>query len=331
MMTKTQVVYALVASQDDLFLQEIWASVYSLRLYEPDRDVCICCDQATSDYINQYSGFTRLITKQVIIPVNDNYDVKQRSREIKTSIRQHISGRFLYVDTDTVFAGTLEYIDSLTCDMAAVPEFHVQLQENMFRDGIIRNAKRIFDLDISDASRWHNSGAIYCADTPIAYNFYKQWNTNWHLSTFEKGNSQDQPALIATDKQMGYVINELPGEYNCQMAFSIEHFFEARIIHYLHFDLLPKPGHPFIDKSIYKQIKADGTITEATAYTIKHCKSAFSSPSAIVDGAAIDFLLSNPGHMFFAVFKRGGILLSLMNKTAALFAKLLRRKGIKAW
>lgn len=331
MTTKTQVVYALVASPDDLFLQEIWASVYSLRLYEQDRDVCICCDQATADYISQYPEFTKLVTRQVIIPINDDYDAKLRSREIKTSIRLHISGRFLYVDTDTIFAGTLEYIDSLTCDLAAVPEFHVKFKDTRFREGIIQNVKKIFNIDISDASRWHNSGVIYSADTQLSHEFYKLWNNNWHHSAFEKANSQDQPALIASDKQMGFVINELSSEYNCQVAFSIEHFFNAKIIHYMHFDLLPKPGHPFIDKSIYKQIKADGTITEATAYTIKHCKSAFSTPSAIVDGAAIDFLLSNPGHVFLAVFKRGGILLSLMNKTAALFAKLLRRKGIKAW
>ena len=33
---KTQIVYVLVSSEKDVFLEELWASVWSLRQYEPD-------------------------------------------------------------------------------------------------------------------------------------------------------------------------------------------------------------------------------------------------------------------------------------------------------
>ena len=327
----TQIVYALIASPEDLFLQEIWASVYSLRLYDNIREVRVCCDNATAAYVKKYAGFIKLITEIVIIPIADNYNAKQRSREIKTSIRKFISGKYLFVDTDTIFAGTLDIIDILACDIAAVPEFHLPLKGFFYRDHIINTVKNIFDVDVSDAERWHNSGVMYVADTPVAHQLYEKWNSNWRYSSFEKGNSQDQPSLIKADKDMGYIIQELPGEYNCQMAISIRYFFEAKIIHFLHFDLLPQPQNPFIDKSIYAKIKNDGGISNETGEIISHCKSSFATSSAIIDGVALDFLLSNPGHVFYAIAKHGGWLLSAMNKVAALFSFIMKRKNIKLW
>lgn len=328
---KTQIVYALASTPGDLFFEELWASVYSLRLYEPDRDVKVFCDERTSQYIRKYPEFVNLLTEIVCIPISDNYNKWQRSRAIKTSIRQKIQGNFLYVDTDTIFAGTLEFIDNLTCDVAAVAEYHVALSHHLYRHLSIKYVKDIFDEDISDAKRQHNGGVIYAADSKIAHELYKRWNDNWHYSAFKKGNNSDQPSLMKSDKDMGYIIQELPGEYNCQMAMSIEHFFEAKIIHFLHFDLLPQPQNPFLDKSLYRKIKEDGGISETTAYTIHHCKTAFISPSAIVDGRTIEFLLSNPGHVFMTVAKQGGLMLSIMNKIAAVYAFWLKHKHVKIW
>lgn len=329
---KTQIVYALTASPNDTFLQEMWASVYSLRLYESDREVKVLCDISTANYVRMFPELVALITEIVVINVPDSYGQDFRSREIKTSIRQHINGKFLYVDTDTLFAGSLEHIDDLPCDVAAVPEFNVPSSEYYFRNAYLGKVKKFFNLDVSDAPRLHNGGVIYAAETPMAHEFYKRWHDNWYDSAIKRQcGVADQPPLIKSDKDMGYIVEELPGEYNCQMAMCIEHFFEARIIHYIHFSILPAPQNPFMDRSIYSKIKSDGTITEATAYLIRHCKAAFVTPSCIVDGETIRFLLSNPGHVFLTIAKQGGWLLSLMNKVAALFSRILKHKGIDLW
>ena len=328
---KTQIVYALVASPEDTFLEELWASVFSLRIYEPDREVRVLCDEHTAEYARKFPSFIDLLTELVVISLPEHYTKKERSRAIKTSIRQNVVGKFLFVDTDTIFAGTLEYIDNLKCELAAVPEYHSSFSDYPFRDFVLERSIRFFNTDVSDAERWHNSGVLFVNDSPLAYEFYNQWNDNWKYAAFKKGNSQDQPALLKTDKDMGYVIQELPGEYNCQMAMGMKYFADAKIIHYLHFDLLPKPKHPFLDKSIYKQIKEEGGISEKIAYTIRHCKAAFITPSCMIDGEAVEFLLSNPGHVFMAIAKHGGWMLSLTNKIAAVFAKILKYKGIKIW
>lgn len=329
---KTQIVYALTASANDLFLQEMWASVYSLRLYEPTRDVKVLCDNKTANYINLFPELKALVTEIIVVDVPEGYAQDLRSREIKTSVRQHISGNFLYVDTDTVFGGSLEYLDSVNCDVAAVPEFNVPSTKSYFRDTYLGKVRRFFGIDVSDAPRLHNGGVIYAADTPVAHEFYQRWHDNWYDSAIKRQcGLADQPPLMKSDKDMGYIVEELPGEFNCQMAMCIEHFFSAKIIHYIHFNLLPEPQNPFIDKSIYRQIKADGAISEVTANTIRNTKSAFITPSAIVDGKTVEFLLSNPGHIFMAVFKQGGWMLSLMNKIASVFARILHKKGISVW
>lgn len=329
---KTQIVYALTASPNDLFLQETWASVYSLRLYEHDRDVKVLCNKPTADYIRRFPELVALFTEIIVVDVPEDYGQDYCSRVIKTSIRQHISGKFLYVDTDTIFAGSLEYIDELTCDVAAVPEFNVPASDYYFRDTYIGKVRRFFNIDVSDAPRLHNGGVIYAADTPMAHEFYKRWYDNWYDSAVvRRCGVADQPPLMKADKDMGYIVAELPSEYNCQMAMCIEHFFEARIIHYIHFYLLPAPHNPFIDKSIYKQIKCDGAVTETTAKIIRNPKSAFKTPSAIVDGKTIEFLLSSPGHVFLCVFRHGGWMLSIMHKVSAVFNKILKYKGINSW
>ena len=322
---KTQIVYALVAASET-FLYEMWASIYSLRLYEPERDVRVCCDDLTAKRINHYPELVKLITEIVVISVPEEFGPTQRSREIKTTIRQYVTGNCLFVDTDTIFAGTLEFIDSLKCDVAAVPEYHVLFSKSFNRNSDIAKVRTIYHEDISDAKFYFNSGVIYSADSPLAHRFYNQWHANWLQSLWA-----DQPPFAKTDKELGFVVQELPGEYNCQFALGITYFFEAKIIHFLHFDLLPKPKNPFLDRSLYHQIEADGMISKSTSYIIQHCKSAFITPTAIIDGKTVDFLLSTPGHVFLRIYEHGGWMLSFMNKIAALFAAILKRQNIKAW
>lgn len=318
---KTQIVYALIASDQGTYLQEIWASVYSLRIYEPDRRVTVCCDSSTASYIKQFPDFVKLTDEICVIPTPEDYSPKERSRAIKTTLRQHISGNYLFVDTDTIFAGEIGYIDELTCDIAAVPEFHVPLADSILRNSVINNVKSIFGIDVSNAIYWFNSGVMYVADTPTAHSLYKRWNENWLFSAFKKGNSQDQPSLLKADMEMGFVIKVLPGEYNCQLALSVKHYADAKIIHYLHFRLLPKPNNPFYDKSIYRKIKDDGCISDEVARVIRNCKSAIPDTSAIIDGEVVNFLMSNSGHVFLRVSSMGGWPLSIMNKIAGLYGR----------
>ena len=79
---------------------------------------------------------------------------------------------------------------------------------------------------------------MFVADNELTRKFYKRWNENWTYSCFEKGQSQDQPALLATDKEFGYIISDLPGIYNAQVAMSLKYFADAAIVHWWHMSFI---------------------------------------------------------------------------------------------
>lgn len=321
---KTQIVYALIASEHDLFIEEVWASIYSLRLYEPDREVRVCCDAPTAERINLFPELKKLITEVVIIPIpEDCKSAKLRSRQVKTTIRQYIDGKYLFVDTDTVFCGSLEYLDNLSCDIAAVKEYHLPLSKSPFKHIVISNIRDVFNVDVTQDDGWHNSGVIYVADNEISHEFYRQWNTNWRYSALKKNMSQDEPALMKTDKDLGYVINELPDKFNCQPAMSVKYLADAKIIHFLHM-YFPKDQSfcPFIDKSFYQRMHNVGEITEDLAHEIRYVKQSFSSPSCIVGWKTMIFMASPVFQVFENIYNDGGVASWLMLKTAGLLEKI---------
>ena len=59
---KTQIVYVLVSSEKDVFLEELWASVWSLRRYEPDVTVNVIVDELTAIRVKANAELMALIT-----------------------------------------------------------------------------------------------------------------------------------------------------------------------------------------------------------------------------------------------------------------------------
>lgn len=330
MKPKVQVIYVLIASPDDLFLQEIWASVYSLRLYEPNREVRILCDIATSNYIKKYQSFVNLITEIIEVEMPDEYNTKSRTRELKTSVRLHIEGAFLFVDTDTIFAGDLSYIDSLSCDIAAVYEYNVPLSRSIFKESVYNTMMNTFNLDVSEFDCWYNSGVIYVSDSLKAYDFYRQWNSNWRFSNFKVGMSQDEPAFMKTNIDMSFLIDQLPNEYNSQPCMNVRYLHKAHIIHYLHVFFPNSQDYcPFFNKRINTLIKDKGYISENISEMIKNCKSQYADLSIVVGERTTRFLASPAASIFEDVYLNGGVASWLMLKFAALLKKihdLTRRK-----
>lgn len=320
---KTQIVYTLISSEKDYFLEELWVSLYSLRLFHPEVTVMVLVDEPTKMYMERFPVLCDQITEIVVVPVPDKYNAKQRSRVIKTTVRNVIDGAYLFIDTDTVICKPLDEIDLLTCDIAAVPDGHLPLAECMFPPtGTVR---KVFGKDVSDSKYWFNSGVMFVADNARTRQFYKRWNENWTYSCFEKGQSQDQPALIVTDKEFGYKIEELPGIYNAQVAMSLKYFADAAIVHWWHMDFIENQDYsPYFSLQIYKEVKKQGALTSRAEGLIKNCKQSFVSPTMPVGREHIYFLFSPAGKIFNRIYRDGGPACCLMNHIADGLDKLHR-------
>lgn len=312
---KTPFVYVLISSDTDFYLEELWCSLFSLRHFHPNANIKVLLDEKTKERIDKHHALNRMITEKAVIPTPKNYNAKQRSRQIKTTIRQHIKGKFIFIDTDTVICKSLDQLDNINCDIAAVPDGHTSLATCAFPPTNIMQS--IFGEDVSNCKYWFNSGVMLVADNKQTHDFYKKWNENWTFSCFKKGNSQDQPALLKTDKDFGYIIKCLPDIYNCQIALSLKWFADAAIVHWWHMSFIEDQSYsPYLGLSIYRELKAAGNITPHIKEQIINCKQTFSSPSMPVGKQEIFFLFSPTGYIFKRIYTEGGIASFLMNKIA---------------
>lgn len=316
-----QIVYVLVANEKNLYLEEMWVSIFSLRRHHPEATVKVLMDIETKEYLSRFPQLTSMIDETVVVQTPAGYNAKQRSRQIKTTIRNVLKGDYIFIDTDTVICkpldGIVEDIRELKDfrGIAAVREGHVTMKETLFPP--TGTVKRIFDIDISKSPLMTNSGVMFVADIPFTHEFYKRWNENWKRSCFEKGNSQDQPSLYATDCQYGYVIRELSGIYNAQVAMSLKYYADAVILHWWHMDFIEDQSYsPYFSLEIYQDLKKEGEITPQIEELIINAKQSFVSPTMPVGKEHILFLFSPAGKIFNRIYKEGGAASWLMLKMA---------------
>lgn len=316
-----QIVYVLVANEKNLYLEEMWVSIFSLRRHHPEATVKVLMDVETKEYLSRFPQLTSMIDETVVVPTPAGYNAKQRSRQIKTTIRNVLKGDYIFIDTDTVICkpldGIVEDIRELKDfrGIAAVREGHATMKDTLFPP--TGTVKRIFDIDISKSPLMTNSGVMFVADIPFTHEFYKRWNENWKRSCFEKGNSQDQPSLYATDCQYGYVIRELSGIYNAQVAMSLKYYADAVILHWWHMDFIEDQSYsPYFSLEIYQDLKKEGEITPQIEELIINAKQSFVSPTMPVGKEHILFLFSPAGKIFNRIYKEGGAASWLMLKMA---------------
>lgn len=318
---KTQIVYTLISSEKDYFLEELWVSLYSFRQFHPEATVNVLVDEPTRKYMEEFPKLCDMITNIVVVPVPEKYNAKQRSRVLKTSFRKYLKGSLLFLDTDTVVCKSLDEVDSLTCDIACVPEMHLPFAKMPFAP--YGSVKAALGVDVHDCPYYFNSGVMYVADTEKTHEFFKRWNEKWTYSCFERGNSQDEPAFCVTDREMGFVIKPLADIYNAQVAMSLKYFADAAIIHWWHMSFIENQDYsPYFSLQIYKDVKKFKGLSDETIEQIEHCKQSFVSPSMPVGKEHIFFLFSPAGKVFNRIYKEGGAACFLMNKCASILEKI---------
>jgi lipopolysaccharide biosynthesis glycosyltransferase len=231
---RTKIVYVVTSDETDVYLEQALLSVFSLRKHNPNAYVELVVDQDTDATITGKRGeILKYIDHKVVVNVPEEYNNVCRSRWLKTSLRQHVKGDFLYVDTDTIVTDSLEEIDCFTGDIGAVKDQHVLLGKN-------NGARKLQIRAEQEGWRWsetliyYNSGIIFVKDSAIAHEFYQMWNNKWKDKYRKTGDYKDQPPLAATNESFQYLIRELPGEWNCQIIHNgIIFLAKAKIMHYL--------------------------------------------------------------------------------------------------
>lgn len=238
---KTKVLYVLVSSDKDIYLEQAFISISSLRHHMGhDVNINVLTDTITLSTLSpKREKMLDEVNEIISIDLPEHYSPQNRSRILKTSCRKYIKGDFLFIDCDTIILKSLESIDYIEADIAACYDSHTQFPQNPYRHLSIPDCKKL-GVDISKEEIFYNSGVIYVKDSPVAHQFFELWNKNWLMGR-EKGVNMDQPAFAKTNIELNYIVSQLSDEWNCEFIHGIRFLKDAKILHYLCTNKSPKP------------------------------------------------------------------------------------------
>ena len=158
-------------------------------------------------------------------------------------------------------------------------------------------------------------------DIDETYEFFHFWHDYWE-SAYKKNNSYiDQSPLAATNEKLDYPINELSGEWNCQLAGNgISYLVNAKIIHYLNYG---NKHHPwlFYDPAILHEIKELGYIPNHISILVTKAKESFAQPNTLLKGICSDYLelFQSP---LFSICQKNKKVFSILNYAARVIQKV---------
>ncbi len=328
---KTKIVYCIVSNEKDIYLEQAWVSIYTLRKHNPDAEVILLIDKGTEDTLTgKRAGIRGLVTEVLVVDTPAGFNAMQRSRYLKTNFRQFISGDLLFIDSDTVIGGSLAAIDDIEAEIACVPDAHKALDSYSQLVGLKAKILEIFGIDMNDATYYFNSGVIYVKDTKRTRDFFVDWYNQWKFSAFEKGCNFDQPALFATDKKNGYEIKELPGEYNCQLFLSLQYLHKGLILHFFNekTSLRTKGFSPFYTDEIYQRVKEDGGIKCDIKCILNDSSKWINTPSFFVSREQLYFITSPVGMQLFESYLSNTALYRFLNMLNKLQWKFIAMRNI---
>lgn len=308
-------VYVLSSSDKDIYYEQFFLSVTSFRMYNPNADVIVLLDKKTKQNLTgKRAGYESLMSDIKVIDVPEEYTQKEASRYIKTSIPCYVSGDFLFIDCDTIITEEL-YSDFPTeIIIGAVLDTHVPLSRHHLRYNFQKEDKMFgFDSSFKSDVRY-NGGVIFFRNNSSAYNLFEKWHLLWEKS-LKKGSSQDMPPLNQANYELGGIITELAGEWNCQISHNgLPYLYNAKIIHYYATSLVTLDSPYLLASSkIMRSLKSTGIISDSIMEYLKNPQIAFEHHCRIIaDNTAVDVINSN-------LFSK---LIWLRKKHPVLFGKL---------
>lgn len=229
---QTKVVYALVSSENDYYLEQAYVSMYSVKFHEPSAEIVLVVDSLTQNsFKGKRNELLNLVNKIVVVELDEGYNAKKRSRILKSSVRKYVKGKFLYIDSDTLIVSSLKEVDSFSSGISACYDSHSLLRDNPYRRMCVKHGK-LLDWPIENAEEYFNSGVILVDDSKTSHEFYDRWNEIL-LESFELEIDMDQPSFAKANYEMGNIVARLDDVWNCQLRHGIKYLHKARIIHYL--------------------------------------------------------------------------------------------------
>ena len=254
---KTKILYILASSQSDIFWEQTFLSITSLRKTNPSVKVALLMDNITYSTLSETRAMLlKIIDEPVVISLDNVISNKEKSRVLKTNMRNYVDGDFLYIDSDTLILSDLSTIDDVQYELGAVYELNRSLGNNYGRASFEEATNR-FDCYFSDEDEYFNSGVMLVKDTKNNHDFFSKWHEEWQKGK-KIGIYFDQPSLGCVNKMYNSHIKPLDGSWNCQGRYCLNFIRDAKIFHYFYDSFFV---FPLMDKNYFEEFKKKAVIS----------------------------------------------------------------------
>ena len=273
----------LVSDEMDYYYEMVLLSLYSLRLYHPKDIVEMVMDETTYQRLVRKKAPVLDDVTPIVVSIPSDYTKMQRSRYLKTRLRQIVKGDFLFLDCDTLVCDHLDDIDKTEADIAMVANEHDGRLISVNYDRCRQAGFNQIENEI-----YFNSGVIYSKDNKEARDLFEKWHSLW-IESVKKGIFQDQPALCQANFDSSHIIKRLELIWNCQLFFfsGIDMSDNVKVFHY------------FTDKDtilrglLFKHIKETGTISDSVANVARYPLTSGYAVFSMNDSRAVNYIYSD--------------------------------------
>ena len=273
---KTQLLYVLVSSQADVYLEQAYVSATSARLHHPEARIVLLTDRPTADGLADRGAlgkaFKALFSELVVADdIDPALPAMKRSRLLKTGMRGYIKGDFLYIDVDTLVARPLDDIDAVGAPLAACRDLHSPFARHPHRTATLHMCRKL-GFDASGVQEYFNGGVMLVKDTPGNHRFFQAWRRNY-LAGYAAGIKSDQPSLAQTIATEKIDVSLLKDEWNCEVQNGVRYLRDAYVVHYMVTNVGSGPQDALFllnDKNALLAIRKSGKISPEVQSVIEN-------------------------------------------------------------
>lgn len=223
-------VYVVCATDDDYFAEIAAVSIASLRLVSSHARITVLTDRKTSTGKSPGVAAIRNAVDDFSVVECPGETSIERSRFLKTGMRDLVSGQFLYLDSDTIMMKSPDTIWSIDCDIAASPNLGVNGKPYLCSD---ESPETCATLGwILGSRRYLNAGVIFFADTEAARMVGEHYRSSWQEFRRVIGKPSDQLAFNHAVDLAEPRLVILPCAFNAQITMNAMALRGAVIVHF---------------------------------------------------------------------------------------------------
>jgi hypothetical protein len=221
-----QACYVLASDRWDDYGAMGCISAATLRRQHQDVDIAFVIDGDTAAALGPRKKTLERFADRIIEVPDIHGSARERSRILKTTMRRHLTGRFVFLDLDTLIVRPIDALFDST------KPFEIALD---YETGAVDERDRLTYEGMDRAhypDRAFNSGIMVIDDAPPVRALFDEWHRRWRMSR-DLGKLDDQQSLNSTIAATRFPVSVLAPSYNSMILYFPHRFRTCRIAHFL--------------------------------------------------------------------------------------------------